>query len=573
MEDILRLGNISEHNCKYLERFFFVLDSSDLLKDNNCLRGDNHLYGYVFYQNNLYINCDLPADLEIPLECVGAYVTVKQTGDKLIIRQDWAGSFGLYLYQGKDGEFALSNSFMLLVKHLSRKGVRLRLNEDYAKYWLQEDLASRSVAESLVEEISVVQNEQYVEICLTDPPQVNLKEAYDTSDLYTIGLCSQEGIELIDRWHAKWSRIYASLLGTGKHLSVDITGGMDSRICLAVFLSNHLDHSQVWFSSIKDELATHKEDYAIASLIGERFHFELNTAPWSGERVKVPGNLSGIFTFQLKAGFHKEMYSPRTAFREPRFHVGGAAGEALRGQWVTTKEEFIRQGLLRCHYKTLYCRDETERIYERSYQQGQKKFSHLPDYDDKPFIYLYMWGWNKNHFGKSIIEKLFGNDIVLAPLLDYDLYRLNQVDAGNRDHDLLYALIYDRYCPELLNFPINGNRKIAQATIERARELNRLYPFRAPQISVKDFSVVNGNLPDLDAMASEAAADIRDEQQVAVEVFHDQDIKRAFCEKFGEEPYREAERLLEELDFYPTKQVFTILSEAIVLRYLKETNK
>lgn len=572
MEDILRLGDISGHNREYLNRFFFVLDSKNLADD--CLReGDNRLYGYVFCQNYLYINCDLPNDLEIPLECVGAYVTIKHTGDKLVIRQDWTGAFGLYLYQGEGGEFALSNSFMLLVKHLSQKGVRLGLNMDYAKYWLQENLGSRSVAETLVEQITVVQNEQYVEISLSGMPKAAIREAYSTASLYTVGLCSREGIDIVDCWHAKWSRIYASLLGTGKHLSVDITGGMDSRLCLAVFLSNHFDHSQVWFSSIKDEVATHKEDYAIASLIGERFNFELNTAPWSGERVKVPGNLSGKLTFLLKAGFHKEMYSPRTCFKELRFHVGGTAGEALRGQWVRTKEDFILEGLRRCHYKTLYCREETERIYERSYLQGLEKFSHLPDYDKKPFTYLYMWGWNKNHSAKSIIEKLFGNDIVLAPLLDYNLYRLNTLDDGNLDHDLLYALIYDRYCTELLEFPFNDNRKIAQATIERARELNRLYPFQASQISIKDFSVINGNLPDLEAMAREAASDTRDEQQVAIELFREQEMKKAFCEKFGEEPYQEAERLLDELDFYPTKQVFTILSVAMVLRYLDMAHK
>lgn len=72
------------------------------------------------------------------------------------------------------------------------------------------------------------------------------------------------------------------------------------------------------------------------------------------------------------------------------------------------------------------------------------------------------------HFGKSIIESYFSNMVTLTPLIDSNLRKLKTYD-NDSDAKLLIAIIFLRYCPQLLDFEFDGGRKIDLDTINYAK--------------------------------------------------------------------------------------------------------
>ena len=93
----------------FIKEKFFVLDS------NNYKDFKTKLYGYYFdEQGNLITQSNFEKFNE---NAHGAYIFVENNNGKITIKQDFNGSYGLYLFQ-KDNYFAVSNSFLYLVEYL-----------------------------------------------------------------------------------------------------------------------------------------------------------------------------------------------------------------------------------------------------------------------------------------------------------------------------------------------------------------------------------------------------------------------------------------------------------------------
>ena len=99
---------------------FFVIDSDHLEETRTAF------YGFTFL-NDAVVDCLEALNGQNPEED-GAYVYLKREGSRLIITQDFIGSWGLYLYRQND-YFALSNSFLYLVEHLQGRHP-MTLNRD-----------------------------------------------------------------------------------------------------------------------------------------------------------------------------------------------------------------------------------------------------------------------------------------------------------------------------------------------------------------------------------------------------------------------------------------------------------
>lgn len=80
-------------------------------------------------------------------------------------------------------------------------------------------------------------------------------------------------------------------------------------------------------------------------------------------------------------------------------------------------------------------------------------------------------------FGKASVESLLTNHVLLNPLMDPLLSRLNIANEENNSH-LLIAIIFLRYCPKLLNYKFQGGRQIDEKTLTVAKRIIELYPFK-----------------------------------------------------------------------------------------------
>ena len=138
---------------------FFVIDSNNL--DNI----HSHLYGYIISKDgiltdNFYKNL---GKYKEPLP-QGVYIMIREFRNKIIINQDYYGSFGLYIYQNEEEKyFALSNSFLLLQEYLLGKQ-KLSLNKDFANNLIITSYFSLSIKETLIKEIEQIPSNAFIVI-------------------------------------------------------------------------------------------------------------------------------------------------------------------------------------------------------------------------------------------------------------------------------------------------------------------------------------------------------------------------------------------------------------------------
>ena len=86
----------------------------------------------------------------------GVYIMIRKIGDKIILNQDFCGSFGIYIYESKNKEyFALSNSFLLLEEYLVGKQ-NFTLNKYFADNLVISQLCTPSIYETLINEITMI---------------------------------------------------------------------------------------------------------------------------------------------------------------------------------------------------------------------------------------------------------------------------------------------------------------------------------------------------------------------------------------------------------------------------------
>ena len=69
---------------------FFVIDSDNLNLVNE------KFYGYAIQNNGIIIGKDIKDNMKVGLD--GAYIDIKIVNEKIVINQDFMGSYGLYIY-------------------------------------------------------------------------------------------------------------------------------------------------------------------------------------------------------------------------------------------------------------------------------------------------------------------------------------------------------------------------------------------------------------------------------------------------------------------------------------------
>ena len=126
-----------------IKKNYFIIDS------NNLNDVESHMYGFSVSKkgiltDNYYKHL---GKYEEP-EPQGTFVMIRKFKNKIIINQDFYGSFGIYIYENKKmNYFALSNSFLLLEEYLIEKQ-SISLNKDFADNLVISSLCSFSMEET-----------------------------------------------------------------------------------------------------------------------------------------------------------------------------------------------------------------------------------------------------------------------------------------------------------------------------------------------------------------------------------------------------------------------------------------
>jgi len=461
---------------------------NDLISENFFFIDSNHLetvtsklYGY-YIEDDIITNDTMTPDTAInPEQATGVFLYVKSDEKCIEITQSFEGGYGLFLFQ-KNGYFALSNSFMMLVDHI-KHSFPLSFNTAYADAFIVEDETAMGYQETMVNEIRLLTKD--VTVIIDKKSHVINLQKIDYKEC-SVPLNTTEGINLLDQWYDKWTRFIHTLARKSDQITVDLSGGMDSRATFLLFLGSNIDLSQIRVNSIHDNNHTHTEDYQIASDIARHFHFTLNKDLPVKPSLRLATEDIINISYYTKLGMHKQLYYKTSIPHATRYNFTGAAGECVRSShWDIAPSQFAKEKIHRTTiYKSIDFTESMKHSLDEAFQ-GLIKNYHIKDADSKEI----MWQWFINvrcryHFGMADVEAFLANTIRIAPFYDPLLHKINCLIADNKDRYLLFILIFVRFCPELLNFPFDGGRSFSKSTIAYAQQLNAQFPRNLSKNSV-----------------------------------------------------------------------------------------
>ncbi|MDO4648372.1 MAG: hypothetical protein Q4B26_06950 [Eubacteriales bacterium] len=598
-EEIQRaVEEMEKEDYKTLEKnrrdFFHAADEFFIIDSENLEEVQSRFYGFSLQESGIYEQANMTPEAMRALDGRGVYVSVEADEDHVIIRQDYNGSYGLYLYQ-KEGYFALSNSFYYLLEYLKKK-VSLTANEDYVKEFLLIPMVPVTCTETPICEIQMLERDLEVRIDKSTGTPTLHKIDYEIASL---SLDTQEGMDALDHWYLSWTKLLRRLARETDQISVDLSGGFDSRLSFLLLLKSGIDLNKIRIKSFQDALHTHAEDYKIASSIAEYFSFALNQEPTPTPNLHY--SLKDILNidFYTNFFFHKELYHKHCRHVSRHFTVSGAGGEAVRYYWKGSTVKFrwkMRQYAKRYSRRTGKDLAAGERrIMSRTFRMIQERYHITNPHSKKTPAFIYREGRTINHFAKSAVCDWFVNTCVLAPLLDPDLGKLILELPDCKDNNLLMAVIYERYCPELLKFPFEGNRKIKDAAITTAKKLNEQFPFRG-ETDLKDGNNSNPEKRGCmetdheneevsfvfvheDQKAAEAIREKRDNPYVPKDrpdawlkqAFFSKECREVFTSAYSEEIYYEAIWQCQKKDYHPMEYCNGVLAVTKILSDTQNT--
>lgn len=269
-------------------------------------------------------------DLNLYEEIEGRFSIVHESDDKVIARTDAFGQDAIYYYFN-NGVWALSNSFLLLCRNLYEEGIDVSLDYDQAqslkvKHGFTQQLISN---DTLIHQVKLLPMDK---IMVIDKKERRLK--FDKLPGYTFEEYSY--CEKIEHYVGRAACINRSLLKYFKgRVTVDITGGVDSRLVLATILASGVDLSDVNFLCAKDA----GDDYRVASLLAEKYGFEIKNKSF----VYGQGSQEVLFDFWKlgNLGVYNPVYFPSSTRPQRLIHFHGASGECFRDFYGTDAFSYL----------------------------------------------------------------------------------------------------------------------------------------------------------------------------------------------------------------------------------------
>ena len=556
-----------QKNYYNIDNEFFFIDS------NNLDSVKTRFYGYSIQDTGIYEEANLDEQAVAGLDGCGCYIYVKADDNEITIQQDFNGSYGIYLYETGGGYFALSNSFYMLAEHI-KEDHALTLNKDYCNHILCDPLASLSYQETPVCEIKLIDKDLDMVIS-NNTIQYRQRDYKENS----IKLDSEEGIKVLDQWFYRWTTLFRNLKLHTNNISVDLSGGFDSRMTFMLMAESGIDLNEIRVNSINNELKTHKEDYRIASEIAMHYGIELNRELEQNRKLfySLPDIIN--LSFYTKMAFHKEMYF-KTSLKENReYKVTGGGGEAVRAHWNVTGSDFLNQNM---RFANKYPSSKTEmeksvcRIIESGYEYVKEKYTILEDESKLYPLALYREARCREHFGKSYVEDYFSNSIVLSPLIDPLIRSLKLDEPDCKDDNLLFALIYTRYSPYFLTVGYEGGRSIERSTVEYAKMIHSNFaPYTKEKGKPKDFKVIvtDNHVMDELAKGNNKYVELKDVYQYVKDAFDSAYIKNLMNLYFNDDIYYFAQKHADTANYHPLRHCYAVLAIAQVIREVEESKR
>lgn len=386
----------------------------------------------------------------------GRFFTTYIKNGKRSFKTDNTGQELIFYYSSNDA-WAVSNSFKALVEHLSSHGVALTIN--YAS--LLPFQAGHSFCEALttddttVNEIQLLGCDELIEV----DEKEGLRVVKRGSDYEKKVDLSSALTEYVKKWQ---SRLFSLVEGLPNgSVTCDLTGGVDSRLVLALLVSSGCDLKKINF--VSNPLA--KEDFPVACSLAEAYGLHLNELG-GGEFQEIGSDEKLDLSLYSSLGVYHGFYVPRVRRQgEEAVHLHGGGGGLFRKVYNPELEKTLisQSG----HFPSRVAVARSIRQLIKFDRRKVQPYATSPE--DRSIRYFFETR-NRYHFGRQWFKSL-GRDLV-TPLVSRDLLDIKILSGVALDDRELYLLMFLMTAPELLDFPFDKKEKsFSRESTERSMRL------------------------------------------------------------------------------------------------------
>jgi len=267
-----------------------------------------------------------------PLE--GCYLSVRWDADSIYVSNDLFALCPI-LYTTGAAMVAMSDSAYMLAELRRELGLRRDLNENaaIARSWLNAMAGQMLSQDTLVEQIKFLHVGRGLEISLDNRLKVEVVSRNCYEDFSVEGAGYVQGVRLAGQRMASLMKTLSGISPNVARLS--ISGGMDSRVCLAAALCSEVGKEQAVFSCTNTNQG-HARDYMIVESLSKKFGFPLGLrgdgANDKGMFQRVKDDL-GLW-FLSNAGIYDYMkFNSVVRIRGGAFSITGHGAEIVKGNY------------------------------------------------------------------------------------------------------------------------------------------------------------------------------------------------------------------------------------------------
>lgn len=267
----------------------------------------------------------------------GCYLLVRRDGPEWVVGSDFKGNCKIFYYEDGD-RWAVGNSLADLISEVRGLGWTITVQPHLLAAWeLRNPIWDMCVSyETMVKEIrllprwSVLRASQRgirEEVALT----LDATESYD------------DYVESLRSYLETWLGRIGTIAADGEaHVTVDVTGGIDSRAVLTLFLGarQHLGipfDGAIRFNSNTVKRRAH--DLKVAQNLANHYNFTLNGAPHEPTAVRrLTGGQQFARWKSFAFGSYRPVYEPAAVTDLHALPFGGQGGEGHRQSYVSFED-------------------------------------------------------------------------------------------------------------------------------------------------------------------------------------------------------------------------------------------
>lgn len=440
------VSSFSEH-----KEYYF---SGTIFDDKAIIIGEKGL--------GLYLQTNNFPDLHDSLD--GRFSLVKVTEEHVLARTDIFGQDILFFYIRND-TWAVSNSFLLLCRHLASNGEKLQIDHDQVevlkvKHGITQQLVSN---DTLIHGIKVLPRNKILKI-------MKKNKNFKIESLSHI-LQSQNYTDALDEFFKRTININHTLINYFENrVTVDITGGVDSRVVLATILASDVDLSKINFMCGKGV----GDDYKVATQLSDRYGFNITNKSY----IYGQGSQEDLYDLWKlgNLGVYFPIYFPSSSRPQSLLHYHGACGECFRDFYLQPANEYMNH--------VAKGQSSQKYLYALNRKVGKALNEIDAPVNTKASMIDYYWNHRSRfHVGRSTHRNL--SEYYITPMSSIYLAKaFRELDQSEKEKGSLVLDLFLKCYPDVLNTPFDEEEK-NYSEIDIHNSINRIKSLNESRDAIK----------------------------------------------------------------------------------------